>query len=159
MHRCILAIPGLISCTGVTGSVGITPHVHGNCSPLQMPLMWNLIPTRTTFFCAFLASFPFSLASSTLLYCFPSPSHSYLSFSFHHFLPLLLLPFLLSLRKYASSFSTHGSYSYVYTHKTPFGNYSFIAMDACPHPGPRRPFNFFGVLHDVCVCASLCGCE
>lgn len=36
--------------------------------------------------------------------------------------------------------------SYIYTHKKPYGNYSFVAMDACPDPGPRRPFNFFGYL-------------
>lgn len=26
----------------------------------------------------------------------------------------------------------------------PFGNYSFVAVDACPKKGPSRPFNFFG---------------
>lgn len=37
--------------------------------------------------------------------------------------------------------------SYRYLHRTSFGSYSFIALDACPNPGPRRPFNFFGILH------------
>ncbi|XP_060073255.1 transmembrane protein 62-like [Ylistrum balloti] len=36
--------------------------------------------------------------------------------------------------------------SYLYHHNKPWGRYSFIAMDACPEPGPRRPFNFFGYL-------------
>jgi len=26
-------------------------------------------------------------------------------------------------------------------------NYSFIAVDACLNPGPRRPFNFIGNIH------------
>ncbi|XP_061162419.1 transmembrane protein 62-like [Saccostrea echinata] len=38
--------------------------------------------------------------------------------------------------------------SYLYTHKTKFGDYSFIAMDATPDPGPRRPFNFCGSLRE-----------
>lgn len=33
---------------------------------------------------------------------------------------------------------------------TPNGDkYSFIAVDACVEPGPRRPFNFFGNLLNV----------
>lgn len=39
--------------------------------------------------------------------------------------------------------------SYHYQHQTAFGKYSFIAVDACPIPGSRRPFNFFGYLDDV----------
>jgi len=31
---------------------------------------------------------------------------------------------------------------------------SFIAVDACPDPGPRRPFNFFGILSQVMM--TLC---
>ena len=27
--------------------------------------------------------------------------------------------------------------------------YSFIAVDASIEPGPRRPFNFFGYLHEA----------
>ncbi|XP_033734375.1 transmembrane protein 62-like [Pecten maximus] len=38
--------------------------------------------------------------------------------------------------------------SYVYHHNKPWGRYSFIAMDACPDPGPRRPFNFFGYMNN-----------
>ena len=29
-------------------------------------------------------------------------------------------------------------------HSTPFGKYAFVALDATPKPGPRRPYNFFG---------------
>ena len=40
--------------------------------------------------------------------------------------------------------------SYHYVHETSEGDViSFIAVDACPDPGPRRPFNFFGVLSQV----------
>ena len=30
------------------------------------------------------------------------------------------------------------------THNTTFGRYAFVAVDATPKPGPRRPYNFFG---------------
>nr|CDS15018.1 transmembrane protein 62 [Echinococcus granulosus] len=36
--------------------------------------------------------------------------------------------------------------SYMITHRKPFGTYSFIAMDACPSPGIKRPLNFFGLI-------------
>ncbi|KAM7540746.1 hypothetical protein Aperf_G00000019994 [Anoplocephala perfoliata] len=36
--------------------------------------------------------------------------------------------------------------SYMVTHRKSFGTYSFIAMDACPSPGLKRPFNFFGLV-------------
>jgi hypothetical protein len=37
--------------------------------------------------------------------------------------------------------------SYHYVHVTKSGRkISFIAVDACPDPGPKRPFNFFGKL-------------
>ena len=39
--------------------------------------------------------------------------------------------------------------SFMITHRKSFGNYSFIAMDACPSPGPKRPLNFFGVVTSV----------
>ncbi|XP_056666322.1 transmembrane protein 62 isoform X3 [Monodelphis domestica] len=35
----------------------------------------------------------------------------------------------------------------LYTHKTPFGNYSFIYVDATLNPGPKKPFNFVGILN------------
>ncbi|CAJ0863996.1 4950_t:CDS:10 [Entrophospora sp. SA101] len=31
-----------------------------------------------------------------------------------------------------------------FTVEKPFGNYTFIGLDACPKLGPARPFNFFG---------------
>ena len=31
----------------------------------------------------------------------------------------------------------------------PFGKYSFLALDATPDPGPKRPFNFFGYIRQV----------
>ncbi|XP_016067841.1 PREDICTED: transmembrane protein 62 isoform X2 [Miniopterus natalensis] len=48
-------------------------------------------------------------------------------------------------RKY-SAVRRDGSFHYV--HSTPFGNYSFISLDATPNPGPKRPFNFFGILDE-----------
>ncbi|XP_076155294.1 transmembrane protein 62 [Alosa pseudoharengus] len=46
-------------------------------------------------------------------------------------------------RKY-SAVQKVGSFHYI--HKTPFGNYSFICADATLTPGPKRPYNFFGIL-------------
>lgn len=48
-------------------------------------------------------------------------------------------------RKY-SVMGTRHALSYHYKYVTQFGRYSFIAVDACPIPGVRRPFNFFGTL-------------
>lgn len=39
--------------------------------------------------------------------------------------------------------------SYKYVHKTKFGHYSFIGIDACPEPGLKRPFNFYGTLDEI----------
>ncbi|XP_035671982.1 transmembrane protein 62-like isoform X4 [Branchiostoma floridae] len=50
-------------------------------------------------------------------------------------------------RQYSSMGQT-GKISYHHAHKTPFGTYSFVALDACLNPGPRRPFNFFGYLNE-----------
>ncbi|XP_036450088.1 transmembrane protein 62 [Colossoma macropomum] len=47
-------------------------------------------------------------------------------------------------RKY-SAIQKVGSFHYV--HSTPFGNYSFICADATLSPGPKRPYNFFGILN------------
>ena len=63
--------------------------------------------------------------------------------------PLPLPPLSLPCRRYSSSYAQHDSYSYVYTHSTSFGSYKFMGLDACPSPGPRRPLNFFGILHKV----------
>ncbi len=51
-------------------------------------------------------------------------------------------------RQYSSS---GGKYNPVllWKHRLPFGQYSFLAIDATPIPGPRRPYNFFGVLDKV----------
>ncbi|KAK7474693.1 hypothetical protein BaRGS_00034058 [Batillaria attramentaria] len=48
-------------------------------------------------------------------------------------------------RKYSVMGKQH-ALSYHYKHETDFGRYSFIVVDACPIPGVRRPFNFFGIL-------------
>ncbi|XP_069117424.1 transmembrane protein 62-like isoform X1 [Argopecten irradians] len=53
-------------------------------------------------------------------------------------------------KNYFRSYSMQGPKhpnSYLYHHNKPWGRYSFIAMDACPDPGPRRPFNFFGYMN------------
>ncbi|XP_078591298.1 transmembrane protein 62-like isoform X8 [Branchiostoma floridae x Branchiostoma japonicum] len=50
-------------------------------------------------------------------------------------------------RQYSSMGQT-GKISYHHAHKTLFGTYSFVALDACLNPGPRRPFNFFGYLNE-----------
>lgn len=48
-------------------------------------------------------------------------------------------------RKY-SAIRTDGSFHHV--HRTPFGNYSFISLDATLNPGPKKPYNFFGILDE-----------
>ncbi|KAI9305937.1 Metallo-dependent phosphatase-like protein [Cunninghamella echinulata] len=35
---------------------------------------------------------------------------------------------------------------YSWNHTQPYGDYQFVAIDACPKRGPSRPFNFFGYL-------------
>ncbi|KAI5102271.1 transmembrane protein 62 [Silurus meridionalis] len=47
-------------------------------------------------------------------------------------------------RKYSAN-QKLGSFHYV--HSTSFGNYSFICADATLTPGPKRPYNFFGILN------------
>ncbi|XP_047622516.1 transmembrane protein 62 isoform X2 [Phacochoerus africanus] len=57
------------------------------------------------------------------------------------------IPSLESVENYYRKYSAvrrDGSFHYV--HSTPFGNYSFISLDATLNPGPKRPFNFFGIL-------------
>ncbi|XP_019851820.1 PREDICTED: transmembrane protein 62-like [Amphimedon queenslandica] len=51
-------------------------------------------------------------------------------------------------RQYALSSTKHSSVAFKWSHKTNFGVYSFVGIDACPSPGLKRPYNFFGVLHD-----------
>ncbi|KAM4691056.1 transmembrane protein 62 [Rhinophrynus dorsalis] len=57
------------------------------------------------------------------------------------------IPDLKSIRNYYRKYSAwqkEGSFHYI--HRTPFGNYSFICVDATLTPGPKRPYNFFGIL-------------
>uniref|UniRef100_A0A452TYE7 Transmembrane protein 62 n=1 Tax=Ursus maritimus TaxID=29073 RepID=A0A452TYE7_URSMA len=59
------------------------------------------------------------------------------------------IPSLESVENYYRKYSAvrrDGSFHYV--HNTPFGNYSFISLDATPNPGPKRPYNFFGILDE-----------
>ncbi|XP_065919104.1 transmembrane protein 62-like isoform X2 [Dysidea avara] len=56
---------------------------------------------------------------------------------------------LSGFREYSHSWKQYGAHSYCYRHHTDFGNYSFIAIDAHPVPGPRLPYNFFGVLSEA----------
>uniref|UniRef100_A0A8D0L1R7 Transmembrane protein 62 n=1 Tax=Sphenodon punctatus TaxID=8508 RepID=A0A8D0L1R7_SPHPU len=57
------------------------------------------------------------------------------------------IPNLESVQNYYRKYSAwHKDGSFHYIHSTPFGNYSFISMDATLNPGPKRPFNFFGIL-------------
>ncbi|KAG8505252.1 Transmembrane protein 62 [Galemys pyrenaicus] len=59
------------------------------------------------------------------------------------------IPSLDSVENYYRKYSAvrrDGSYHYV--HSTPFGNYSFISVDATLNPGPKRPYNFFGILDE-----------
>ncbi|XP_015413009.1 PREDICTED: transmembrane protein 62 [Myotis davidii] len=59
------------------------------------------------------------------------------------------VPSLESIENYYRKYSairTDGSFRYV--HSTPFGNYSFISLDATLNPGPKRPYNFFGILDE-----------
>ncbi|XP_017832281.1 transmembrane protein 62 isoform X4 [Callithrix jacchus] len=57
------------------------------------------------------------------------------------------IPSLDSVKNYYRKYSAvrrDGPFHYV--HSTPFGNYSFISVDATLNPGPKRPYNFFGIL-------------
>ncbi|KAM6201127.1 transmembrane protein 62 [Rhynchocyon petersi] len=59
------------------------------------------------------------------------------------------IPSLESVENYYRKYSAvrkDGSFHYV--HSTPFGNYSFICVDATLSPGPKRPYNFFGILNE-----------
>lgn len=63
---------------------------------------------------------------------------------------MLMLTFLnFYSRKYSANQKV-GSFHYVHT--TPFGNYSFVCVDATLTPGPKRPYNFFGILNQVGLC-------
>ncbi|XP_030642439.1 transmembrane protein 62 isoform X2 [Chanos chanos] len=49
-------------------------------------------------------------------------------------------------RKYSANQKV-GSFHYI--HRTSFGNYSFVCVDATLTPGPKRPYNFFGILNQT----------
>lgn len=54
-----------------------------------------------------------------------------------------------SKNNYYSNYSIQGKKhprSYMYNINTGFETFSFIAIDACLKPGPKRPFNFIGIL-------------
>uniref|UniRef100_A0A8B9MJU8 Transmembrane protein 62 n=1 Tax=Accipiter nisus TaxID=211598 RepID=A0A8B9MJU8_9AVES len=58
------------------------------------------------------------------------------------------IPHLDSVQNYYRKYSAwrkDGSFHYIHT--TSFGNYSFICVDATLSPGPKRPYNFFGILN------------
>uniref|UniRef100_A0A663MP28 Transmembrane protein 62 n=1 Tax=Athene cunicularia TaxID=194338 RepID=A0A663MP28_ATHCN len=58
------------------------------------------------------------------------------------------IPHLDSIQNYYRKYSAwrkDGSFHYIHT--TSFGNYSFICVDATLSPGPKRPYNFFGILN------------
>ncbi|KAM9556475.1 transmembrane protein 62 isoform 2-T2 [Guaruba guarouba] len=58
------------------------------------------------------------------------------------------IPHLNSIQNYYRKYSAwHKDGSFHYIHTTPFGNYSFICVDATLSPGPKRPYNFFGILN------------
>lgn len=58
---------------------------------------------------------------------------------------------LESKNNYYSNYSIQGQKhprSYMYTINAGSELYTFIAIDACLKPGPRRPFNFVGILDE-----------
>ncbi|KAL8169490.1 UNVERIFIED_CONTAM: Transmembrane protein 62 [Gekko kuhli] len=58
------------------------------------------------------------------------------------------IPGLDSVKNYYRKYSAwHKDGSFHYIHHTSFGKYSFICADATLVPGPKRPFNFFGILN------------
>lgn len=59
------------------------------------------------------------------------------------------MPSINSKENYYTNYSVQGrEHPRSYMHQTTIGSekYTFIAIDACLEPGPRRPFNFVGVL-------------
>lgn len=58
-----------------------------------------------------------------------------------------VLCFFVTFRRYSVMKLTRRTHHYV--HKTRDDVFSFISVDTCPDPAPRRPFNFFGVLTQV----------
>lgn len=57
-----------------------------------------------------------------------------------------------SKQNYFTNYSVQGKNhprSYIYQIRERGELYSFIGVDACLEPGPKRPFNFIGMLDDV----------
>ncbi|KAF6777214.1 Transmembrane protein 62 [Paragonimus kellicotti] len=68
---------------------------------------------------------------------------------FSSYLDSFNVPRLIDGVNYFRKYGARGqlnTLSYLFTLHKPYGNYSFIALDACPDPGLSRPLNFFGVL-------------
>ena len=61
-----------------------------------------------------------------------------------------LLDPLFMYRQYSVHKET--SVAFKWTRTTKYGQYSFVGVDACPNVGLKRPYNFFGVLHEVTRC-------
>ena len=55
--------------------------------------------------------------------------------------------YIFTFREYSAFKKADRSYHYV--HESRGERISFIAVNACPNPAPKRPFNFFGVLSQV----------
>ena len=53
-------------------------------------------------------------------------------------------------KKYGAKKEYDKSYKHDVKLENTNDQYSFIAVDACIEPGPKRPFNFFGLLKNVC---------
>ncbi|KAK6304709.1 hypothetical protein J4Q44_G00252950 [Coregonus suidteri] len=74
-------------------------------------------------------------------------NRSFLSYPLTHAFNIISLD---SINNYYRKYSANQKVgSFHYLHKTPFGNYSFICADASNTPGPKRPYNFFGILNQV----------
>lgn len=61
------------------------------------------------------------------------------------------VPFLNSKENFYTNYSMQGKNnpkSYFYQINEHGDSYAFIAIDACLDPGPRRPFNFVGLLNE-----------
>ncbi|KAG0240745.1 Metallo-dependent phosphatase-like protein [Mortierella sp. GBAus27b] len=50
-----------------------------------------------------------------------------------------------SNENFFSTMSSTRSPGFMFDVKTDYGKYAFIGIDACPKPGPARPYNFFGL--------------
>lgn len=62
------------------------------------------------------------------------------------------VPHVNSSNNYFKRYTTQKRFSnqtsYMFDFTTGYGRYTFIGIDACLAPGPRRPFNFFGRLRE-----------